>query len=105
MTKSEAAGLDAHQFLTQVIGFQIDGSSSAILNLVHQSDFCTVLPRVAVRRPLEHASLRGHALTAPRLARQIVCVTHPRRPLGPAASAFVAVLIKHVRGLEHERAD
>lgn len=80
-------------------------SISAILNLVHQSDFCTVLPRVAVRRPLEHASLRGHALTAPRLARQIVCVTHPRRPLGPAASAFVAVLVRHVRGLGHELTD
>ena len=74
-------------------------SISAILKLVHESDFCTLLPRVAVRRQLGDAGLRGHAVTSPGLTRQIVCVTHPRRPPGPAASAFIATLARHVRGL------
>jgi len=74
-------------------------SISAILKLVHESDFCTVLPQVAVRRQLEHAALRSSMVTAPRLARQIVCVTHPRRPPGPAAATFIATLARHVRGL------
>jgi LysR family transcriptional regulator, nitrogen assimilation regulatory protein len=74
-------------------------SISAILKLVHESDFCTVLPRVAVRRQLEHEALHGTTVTSPRLSRQIVCVTHPRRPPSPAAAAFIATLVRHVRGL------
>lgn len=74
-------------------------SISAILKLVHESDFCTLLPRVTVRRQLGDAALRGHAVHSPRLTRQIVCVTHPRRPLAPAASAFIETLVRHVRGL------
>lgn len=73
-------------------------SISAILKLVRESDFCTLLPRVAVRRQLD-AGLTGHAVQSPRLMRQIVCVTHPRRPPSPAASAFIATLVRHVRGL------
>jgi len=74
-------------------------SISAILKLVHESDFCTVLPRVAVRRQLEHEALHGSTVTSPRLSRQIVCVTHPRRPPSPAAAAFIATLVRYVRGL------
>ncbi len=78
-------------------GVEID-AISAILKLVSQSDFCTLLPRVAVRRQLADAQLTGHAVS-PRLTRQIVCVTHPRRPPSPAAAAFLATLARHVRGL------
>lgn len=74
-------------------------SISAILKLVQESDFCTLLPRVAVRRLLGDAGLRGCAVTSPSLTRQIVCVTHPRRPPSPAAAAFIATLVRHVRGL------
>lgn len=74
-------------------------SISAILKLVHESDFCTLLPRVAVRSQLGDAALRGHAVSSPRLTRQIVCVTHPRHPPSPAASAFIATLVRHIRGL------
>ncbi|RYH65966.1 MAG: LysR family transcriptional regulator [Alcaligenaceae bacterium] len=74
-------------------------SISVILKLVHESDFCTLLPRVAVRRQLGNAALNGHAVITPRLTRQIVCVTHPRRPPGAAATAFIAVLVKHIKGL------
>jgi hypothetical protein len=27
----------------------------------------------------------------------VVCVTYPRRPLGPAAAAFTAMLVHHMR--------
>lgn len=74
-------------------------SISALLKLVQLSGFATLLPRVAVRRQLQEGSLRGHAVGPPRLTRQIVCLTHPRRPPGPAAAAFLAVLMQHVRGL------
>lgn len=74
-------------------------SISAILKLVQDSDFCTLLPRVAVRRQLGGAGLRGHAVNTPVLKRQVICVTHPRRPPSPAAAAFIATLIRHVKGL------
>lgn len=73
-------------------------SIGAIVKLVSESDFCTLLPHIAVRQPLEQGLLRGHALSSPRLVRQIVCVTDPRRPLGAAASAFMALLSSHIRG-------
>lgn len=82
-------------------GVEID-SISAILKLVLESDFCTVLPRIAVRKQLEHAALRGHAVISPRLTRQLVCVTHLRRPLTPAAAAFIVTMVRHVQGLEND---
>ncbi|MBA3589784.1 LysR family transcriptional regulator [Methylibium sp.] len=72
-------------------------SIGAILKLVHESDFCTLLPRIAVRRQLDVESLHGRSIQSPRVTRHIVCVTNPRRPLTPAASAFIAVLSRHIR--------
>ncbi len=74
-------------------------SISALLRLVACSDFCTLLPRIAVRHESPAARLRMHTVVAPRLTRQLVCVTHPRRSLTPAATAFLGVLLNHVRGL------
>jgi DNA-binding transcriptional LysR family regulator len=74
-------------------------SISAILHLVGRSDFGTVLPRVAVRGPLQRGQVQGYLLEAPRLSRQLICVSHPRRPLSPAASAFVSTLIRHIRAI------
>lgn len=74
-------------------------SINAILRMVACSDFCTLLPRIAVRDESAIQNLRTHAVIAPRLTRQLVCVTHPRRALTPAAAAFVDVLLNHVRGL------
>jgi DNA-binding transcriptional LysR family regulator len=83
-------------------GVEID-SIGAIVKLVQRSDFCTLLPRIAVRKELEQGLLRAHAVNSPRLTRQIVCVTDARRPPSPAAAAFLAVLAQHVRGLEAAR--
>lgn len=77
---------------------QID-SISAIVKLVRESDFGTLLPHVAVRGHLERGELKGHRFTSPRLRRQIVAVTDPRRPLNPAAAAFLSVLRRHLGGL------
>ena len=78
-------------------------SISAILNLVGRSDFATVLPRVAVRRPLQRGQVQSYLLKAPQVSRQLICVTHPRRPLSPAALAFVSTLIKHIRAINDAR--
>lgn len=78
-------------------------SISAILILVGRSDFGTVLPRVAVRGPLQRGEVQGYLLKAPRVSRQLICVTHPRRPLSPAALAFVSTLIKHIRAINDAR--
>jgi len=70
-----------------------------IVKLVERTQFATLLPRVAVRRRLERGQLRCHSVVSPRLSRQVVCVTHPRRPLSPATAAFVATLTRHIRAL------
>jgi DNA-binding transcriptional LysR family regulator len=80
-------------------GVEID-SIGAIVKLVQESDFCTLLPSIAVRNPLEQGLLLAHAVASPRPTRQIVSVTDSRRPPSPATAAFIAVLAKHVRGLE-----
>lgn len=71
----------------------------AIVKLVRESDFATLLPSIAVRQLLEDGAVLGHEVHTPRLVRQIVCVSDPRRPLSPAAAAFVEVLSRHVRGI------
>ena len=74
-------------------------SISAILKLVRESDFCTLLPHVAVRGLLERAEVKVHRFVSPRLRRTIVAVTDPSRPLNPAAAAFLSVLRRHLVGL------
>lgn len=74
-------------------------SMTAMLNLVEDAGLYAILPLSVVRRHARRASLRIRTIEAPAMTRQIVCVTHPRRPLGTASSLFVEVLRKHVRGL------
>ena len=74
-------------------------SISAILKLVRESDFCTLLPHVAVRGLLERAEVKVHRFVSPRLRRTIVAVTDPSRPLNPAAAAFLSTLRRHLAGL------
>ncbi|MEP9379306.1 LysR family transcriptional regulator [Aquabacter sp. CN5-332] len=65
---------------------------AAIEELLRASRWTTILPAIAVRRGLADGSLRAHRLVAPRVARQIVCVHNPRRPLSEAARLFVDVI-------------
>lgn len=79
-----------------VCALEVD-SIPAIVRIVERSHFATLLPRIAVRHRIDTGLLRPHRVIRPNLARQIACVSHPRRPLGAAASAFVGVLGKHLR--------
>src|SRR6218665_2519140 len=72
-------------------------SISAIVKAVVESSYATLLPRIAVARQIESGQLSGHRVVAPELARQLVCITHPRRPPGPAAAAFIATMVRHLR--------
>lgn len=72
-------------------------SINAIVQLVEMGNYAALLPRIAVRSRLQDGSLRAHTISDPPLVRQVVCVTHPMRPLSPAAAAFVALLEQHAQ--------
>lgn len=76
--------------------FEID-SLVATVKLVEQAQVATIVPRVAVHRQLSSGTLRAHTITAPRLVRRVVSVSHPRRPLSPATRLFIATLAAHMR--------
>lgn len=73
-------------------------SMTALLNLVEDANLYAILPRSVVRRHARRASLRIRTIEAPAMTRQIVCVTHPRRPLNTASALFVEALRNHIRG-------
>lgn len=74
-------------------------SMTALLNLVEDAGLYAILPRTVVRRHAGRASLRVRTIEAPAMTRQIVCVTHPRRPLTTASALFLDTLRMHIRGL------
>jgi DNA-binding transcriptional LysR family regulator len=76
--------------------FEID-SLVATVRLIEQTPMATIVPRVAVHRKLESGILRAHTITSPRLVRRVVSVSHPRRPLSPAAKLFIAMLAASLR--------
>lgn len=78
--------------------FEVD-SAIAIINLVEDAGLYAILPRTVVRRHAQRESLQVRAINSPRMSRQIVCVTHPRRPLSKATMLFIDVLRKHIRGM------
>lgn len=76
--------------------FEID-SLVATVKLVEQAQVATIVPRVAVHRQLDNGSLRAHRIASPRLVRRVVSVSHPRRPLNPAAKLFLSMLAANMR--------
>jgi LysR family nitrogen assimilation transcriptional regulator len=76
--------------------FEID-SLVATVKLVEQARVATIVPRVAVHRQLDSGTLRAHAVTSPRLVRRMVSVSHPRRPLNPAARLLLSMLAANLR--------
>lgn len=69
----------------------------SILKLVQTTQFVTILPRLSVVHRAEREHLKTHSISAPRLLRQVVCVTHPRRPLNSVSAVFISVLKKHLQ--------
>jgi DNA-binding transcriptional LysR family regulator len=76
--------------------FEID-SLVATVRLVERTGVATIVPRVAVHRQLGGGTLRAHAISSPLLVRRVVSVSHPRRPLNPAAKLFIAMLAANLR--------
>jgi LysR family nitrogen assimilation transcriptional regulator len=71
--------------------FEMDSLATTV-KLVEQTDLLTIAPRISVHRAMSEGRVRGHEITAPRLLRQVVAVTHPRRPLNTGTQAFLAML-------------
>lgn len=65
-------------------------SLGAIKLLLAETAYVSLLPRLALR----HAppAVAGLSLRDRRMYRRVACVTHPMRPLGPAAQRFVEML-------------
>ncbi len=76
--------------------FEVD-SLVATVKLVEQTELVTILPHICVHRALREGRVRGHEIIAPRLLRQVVAVTHPRRPLNSATTMFLAMLTQQMR--------
>jgi LysR family nitrogen assimilation transcriptional regulator len=76
--------------------FEIDLLVASI-NLVERTELATIVPRVAVHRQLASGALVAHRIASPRLVRRVVSVSHPRRPLSPAATLFLAMLAANIR--------
>lgn len=87
---ADAAGLQLECAL------EID-SLPAIAQVVEQGELATLLPRTALRGWLAEGRLHAHRVVRPTLARQLVAVSHPRRPVPPPAATLLEVLVRHLR--------
>jgi LysR family transcriptional regulator, nitrogen assimilation regulatory protein len=76
--------------------FEVDSLVTTV-KLVERTQLATILPRIAVHQRLADGSLQSHAIVSPRLIRQVVSISHPRRPLSPATTAFLGMLTDQIR--------
>lgn len=76
--------------------FEID-LLSTIVQFVEQSRVATILPRVVVQAKVDEGRLRAHTIASPPIVRHIIQVTHPKRPIGPAAQALIAIITEEIR--------
>ena len=76
--------------------FEID-LLTTIVQFVEQSGVATIMPRVVVQRKVDEGVLRIHRIAHPVIVRQIVCVSHPKRPLGAAAIALIDIITEDIR--------
>jgi DNA-binding transcriptional LysR family regulator len=75
--------------------FEIDSLVTTV-KLVEHTNFATIIPRIAVHRALSEGRLRSHSIVSPRLLRQVVAVSHPRRPLNSATKLFLSMLAQNM---------
>lgn len=80
--------------------FEID-SLSTLVGFVEATRYASILPRIAVQRGLRAGLLRAHTIVAPRIVRHVTRISHPRRPLGPAAQALLGILAEEIQRLAH----
>jgi DNA-binding transcriptional LysR family regulator len=75
--------------------FEVD-SLNTIVELVASTRLATILPRIVTHQAVADGVLQIHPFTAPRLVRKVVAIWHPRRPLSPATTAFMAAIKEQV---------
>lgn len=91
--------LDAALMAADIVAkpkFEID-LLSTIVQFVEQSNMATILPRVVVQAKVDEGLLRARTITSPPIVRHIIQVTHPKRPIGPAAQALIAIITEEIR--------
>jgi DNA-binding transcriptional LysR family regulator len=76
--------------------FEID-LLNTIVQFVEQSSIATILPRVVVQRKVDEGTLRAFPITSPSIVRHIIRVSHPKRPIGPAATALIEIIADAIR--------
>jgi DNA-binding transcriptional LysR family regulator len=76
--------------------FEID-LLNTIVQFVEQSSVATILPRVVVQRKVDQGVLCVRAIASPPIVRHIILVSHPKRPLGPAALALIDIITEEIR--------
>lgn len=76
--------------------FEID-LLNTIVQFVEQSAVATILPRVVVQRKVDEGVLRARTIAAPPIVRHIILVSHPKRPIGPAARALIDIIGEEIR--------
>lgn len=75
--------------------FEIDSLVTTV-KLVEQTHLATIIPSVAVHVGVGEGRLRSHTIVSPRLIRQVVAVSHPRRPLNSATKLFLSMLGENI---------
>jgi DNA-binding transcriptional LysR family regulator len=90
----DAALMAAHVVIKPT--FEID-LLSTIVQFVEQSNVATILPRVVVRHKVDEGTLRAHTIASPPIVRHIILVSHPKRPIGPAAHALIEIITDEIR--------
>ena len=76
--------------------FEID-LLSTIVQFVEQSSVATILPRVVVQAKVDEGRLRARTIASPPIVRHIIQVTHPKRPIGPAAQALITIITDEIK--------
>jgi LysR family nitrogen assimilation transcriptional regulator len=76
--------------------FEID-LLNTIVQFVEQSNVATILPRVVVQRKVDDGLLRAYRIASPGIVRHIVCVSHPKRPIGAATNALIEIITDNIR--------
>jgi len=76
--------------------FEID-ALGAIVRLVESGAFASVLPRMLVQRALKKGDLQACPILSPRIVREVVWVSHPKRPLSAPSHALIDIIGDEVR--------
>ena len=67
------------------------------MQFVEQSGVATILPRVVVQRKVDEGVLCARTIASPPIVRHIIRVSHPKRPIEPAAHALIDIIGEEIR--------